>query len=106
MSSPVSSSTKDDTFSFYFTFTLYVYCKFKTFHENFIFGNSVENMRRLNDLHTLVNSRVVSPFRKDFNIANLRNCEVVAKFRENKTLVKISELRVIYVQKQHAAILS
>ena len=39
------------------------------------------------DLPILVNGRVISPFREDFNFT-------LAKFRENKTFVKISEFEV------------
>ena len=45
----------------------------------------VQNSRPRDDLHILVNDRVISPYRESF---------IFTKFRENKTLAKISEFTV------------
>ena len=67
-------------------------CKYGNLHENFIFSNSVKrhichvkNLLLGHDLPISVNDRVISPFCDDFIFTKLR------KFRENKTLLKISE---------------
>ena len=49
-----------------------------------------KNSRLGHDLHISVNDRVISVFREDFIFGNF----AYAKFRENKTLAKISELTV------------
>ena len=72
------------------------YCKSRNFRENFIFTNSVKrhsccakNSRPEHDLPISVIDRVISQFREDFIFTKLR-----IKFRENKTLAKISEFTV------------
>ena len=72
-----------------------MYCKFRNFREICIFANSVKrhiihvkNSQLGHDLSTSVNDRVIS---LGFYVANFEN----AKFRENKTLAKISEFTVI-----------
>ena len=72
------------------------YCKFGFFCENFIFANSIKrhiydvrNSRLWHDIRISVNDRVILPFHECFIFTKLR------KFRENKTLAKISEFTVI-----------
>ena len=67
------------------------HCKFGNFRENFNFANSVKRQicdvkisRPGHDLPISVNDRNISPYCESFN----------AKFRENKTLPKISEFTV------------
>ena len=65
------------------------YRKFGNFRENLIFTNSVKS-------HTCdvkVNDRVISPFHEGFIFTKL-HIYIYAKFRENKTLAKISEVTV------------
>ena len=76
---------------------LLTYCKFGNFHENFIFENGhkihicdIKKSRLWHDLPISVNDRVISPFRADF----ISRTFAYAKFRENKTLAKISEFPV------------
>ena len=70
------------------TVSIFIYCKFGNFHDNFISGNSfkrhichVKNLGIWYDLPTSTNKRVIFPFHEDF-----------MKFRENKTLARISEI--------------
>ena len=72
-----------------------IYFKSGNFRENFIFENSVqrhicgvEYSRLGHDGPISVNGRVISPFRGGFLFTKL------AKFREKKTLEKISEFTV------------
>ena len=76
-----------------------IYCKFGNFREHFIFATSVKrhicdvkNSRLGYDLPTSVNDRVILPFREVFFSRKF----AYAKFRENKTLAKISEFTVFY----------
>ena len=78
------------------------YCRFGTFRENFIFGNSikrhisgVKNSGLRQDLPISKNNRVILPFREGFIFTKLRICEVYAKFRENKVLAKNSQFTVL-----------
>ena len=73
------------------------YCKFGNFRENLIFAYSVKrhicdvkNLRLRYDLPISVNDRVILPFREDLISRNF----AYAKFREYKTLAKISEFTV------------
>ena len=75
------------------------YCKFGNFRENFIFANSVERhicdvknsrLKHALNIHVSVNHRVISPFREGL----LSRSFAYAKYRENKTLVKISDITV------------
>ena len=77
-----------------------LYCKFGNFRENFIFAKNVkrqksdtQNSRLRHDLHVLVNSRLNLLFREGFFSRNF----AYAKFRENKTLAKISEFTVMNI---------
>ena len=72
------------------------YCKSGNFDENFISAKcvkrhicEVKNSRLWHDLPISVNDRVISPFRESFIFTKL-----YAKFRENKTLAKISGFTV------------
>ena len=71
-----------------------LYCKFRNFRENFIFGKSIKlyicNVKKLQleqDFSTSVNSRVISPFHEGCIFAKMKFCE-------NKTLAKFSEFTV------------
>ena len=71
---------------------LFEYCKFGNIRENFIFANSdkryicdVKNSQFGFDLPISFNDRVIARNRDDF---------IFAKFRENKTLAKISKFTV------------
>ena len=74
-----------------------VYCKSGNFRDNFIFANNVKwhicevkNLRLGYDQPTSVKDREISPFREVLFSWNF----AYAKFRENKTLMKISEFTV------------
>ena len=76
-----------------------MYCKSGIYRENFTFVksvkrhiNDVKNSRLGHDLPTSVNDIVISPFREGIFSRNF----AYAKFRENKTLVKISEFTVYH----------
>ena len=75
----------------------FIYCKSGNFRENFNFANSVKRhsfdwkISRLGyDSPISVVERVISSFCEDFISRNF----AYAKFRENKTLAKISEFTV------------
>ena len=77
-----------------------MYFKFGNFRENLIFAYGVKrhicdvkNSRQRHDLPISVNDRVISPFHEGFSFP--RNF-AYAKFRENKTLAKISEFTVYH----------
>ena len=77
-----------------------MYCKFGNFRENLIFASSIKrhicevrNSRLGHDIPISGNGRVILPFREGFNFTKL----AYAKFRENKTLAKISEFTVCNV---------
>ena len=72
-------------------------CKFGNFRENFIFANSlkrhiypVKNSRLWHYIPTSVKDKELLPFREGLFSRNSAS----AKFRENKTLAKISEFTV------------
>ena len=76
-----------------------VYCKFGIFCDNFIFANGivrricdVKNSEQRHDLLISVNDRVILPLQRVLFSRNL----AYAKFRENKTLAKISEFTVTF----------
>ena len=76
-----------------------MYCKSGNFRENFIFANSfkrhireAKNSRLRHDLHMSVNDRVISAFTRILFSRNF----AYAKFCENKTLAKISEITVCF----------
>ena len=73
-----------------------IYCKFRNFRENFIFVNRVKRHFRDvkylllgDDLHISVKDSEISLFREGFIFTQY------AKFRKNKTLIKISESTVL-----------
>ena len=63
----------------------YVYCIFRNFRENFIFANNIK--RHVCDIKNSLFSRGLY-FREYF---------AFAKFRENKTLAKMSEYTVLFL---------
>ena len=81
-----------------------IYCKFRNIHKNFVFPNSIKahicdvrNSQHGHYIRISVNDSVILAFPEGFIITKLRIC-VYAKFRDNKTLAKISEFKVLVVQ--------
>ena len=59
-----------------------MYCRFGNFREDFIFANSISDVKksRLRQiLPTSMNDRVILPFREGFIFTKLRICEVSRK---------------------------
>ena len=76
--------------------TIYYYCIFGNFRENFIFANSVKrhicdvkNSQLGLDLSSSVNDRVISPFREGFNFTKLR----IRSFAKIKSLRNVPNLQ-------------
>ena len=99
------------------------FCKIVNFGVHFIFSNSVKrhichvkNSRVGHDLPKSINDKFISPFHKGFifmkvskgaKIRKRYNQVPHAKFRENKTLAKISEFtvtKVIIMQKANTGV--